>query len=221
MDAIESGIVKVPRVPVSDDATTGEGPDVPRPVAPGPRRAPARRASRTRRSTASRSSRRSSRAPCAPSTRDYERGLRAMGDASRHGHAAGVHRRLLEHLDVEARLRLDRRLGEGPAGRRRAVIVPGQPRPLQQRRATAAGCTARTRSWSTPPSSTAATPSTPPSEGGRARDRRVQARVRRALPGPHRRRHHRRGHPARGHEHGRQARAGSASTSAASCRSRC
>nr|MBA2253626.1 hypothetical protein [Chloroflexota bacterium] len=26
MDAIESGIVKIPRVPVSDDSMTGEGP---------------------------------------------------------------------------------------------------------------------------------------------------------------------------------------------------
>ena len=78
------------------------------------------------------------------------------------------------------------------------VMVPGQAAAVQQRRSRDAGSTAPCRSWSTPPSSTVATPSTPPSRRRRLRDRRVQARVRHPLPGPLRRRHRRRGDPARG-----------------------
>ena len=52
MDAIESGIVKIPRVPVADDSMTGDRPDVPRPVAPRSATSCPRRAAATRRSTA-------------------------------------------------------------------------------------------------------------------------------------------------------------------------
>ena len=37
IDAIEAGIVKIPRVPVSDDSVAGDVADLPRPVGPDPR----------------------------------------------------------------------------------------------------------------------------------------------------------------------------------------
>ncbi len=117
MDAIESGIVKIPRVPVSDDSMTGDVPtyrdlwlrvreDLPRKG----------RADR-RRSTAS---------PILPKELEgaLRHPVRRLRDESYEAwteagsrHAARVHRRLLEHDHQQARLRLDRRLGEDAARR--------------------------------------------------------------------------------------------------------
>ena len=218
MDAIESGIVKIPRVPVSDDSMTGDRSDVPRPVAPRARRSSAEghQGHADRRSPRDPQGARRRAAEPVRRLRTQPRGL----GCGRHGHAAGVHRRLLEHGDIEARLRLDRRLGEGAARRldESRSLATSHSSPTFE---TAASSTARTRSWSTPPSSTGRRPRPGVPEGRRRRDRPVQARVRGALPGSLGGRHHRRRDPARGHEHSRQAGQARASTSAASCPSRC
>ncbi len=145
--------------------------------------------------------------------------VRAMGRGGS-GPAAGLHRRLQQHGDVEARLRLDLRLGAPAAGRsdRRRPRQPESPlerarRPLPRAPEHAPGRLGATRPWRR------ARPGV--SEGGQGGDRPLQARVPRAVPWQERGRHHRRGDPARGPQHGRQARHSWARTSAASCPSRC
>jgi type III restriction enzyme len=121
MDAIESGIVKIPRVPERrlDDR---RGPDVPRPVAPRARRLPRKGLKDTPidgRADHPQGARRRAAHPL----RRLRAQLRRLGGRG-HGHAAGLHRRLLEHGHVEARRRLDQRLEkELPDGPR--STVPG------------------------------------------------------------------------------------------------
>ena len=123
MDAIESGIVKIPRVPVSDDSMTGEGPmyrDLWLRVRDAlPQEGHQGHADRRDAGNPQGARRRPAHA-CTPTTS----GATPPGRTRGHGHAARVHRRVLEHGDLEARQRLDRRLGEElPDGSK--VVVPG------------------------------------------------------------------------------------------------
>ena len=64
-------------------------------------------------------------------------------------HAAGLHRRLQQHQRLQAGLRLHRRLGEDRSATRHVVQCRAAAASSATSTATAAGCTARTRSWST------------------------------------------------------------------------
>ena len=159
MDAIESGIVKVPRIPVDDDATTGDRSDLPRPVGPRPRRAAGKGAAKDTPSTDWPSSPRSSKVRCAASTADYEQALRALGDGAG---ACGERRRCSSSsapntVVSQARLRLDRRLGEGRSTDGEIVVRARATSPLlQQRRDGEPLATGRARSSSTRRSSSRA-----------------------------------------------------------------
>ena len=134
MDAIESGIVKVPRVPVSDDSMTGDLPTLPRPVGPRPRRPARARAARTRRDRqATRVLPKELEGALRSLYADYERSYHEWAGAGTR-HAAGLHRRLLEHQRQQARLRLDRGLGQTAARTATTVARARQACPLQQRR---------------------------------------------------------------------------------------
>ena len=88
-------------------------PDVPRPLAPRPRRAPAQghQGHADRRPAGDPQGARRRPALALRRLRAEPPGL----GGRRHGHAARLHHRLLEHGDLQARLRLDRRLGKGTA----------------------------------------------------------------------------------------------------------
>ena len=139
-------------------------------------------------------------------------------------HAARVHRRLQQHAtspswSTTGSPAARRPLPDGADGRR-----PGQPRAvLATSEDGALAATARTRSSSTSAQleSRRGHRPTTSSKVAAAEIDEFKAEYRRPLPRPRRRRDHRRGPAARGDEHRRQARAGSASTSAASSPSRC
>ena len=156
IDAIESGIVKIPRVPVADDQMTGDVPtyrnlwvaDPRRPAEEGPRGRPQPPA---RRRVCPRSSRARSAASTATTRSPTRRGRRPRSAR----HAAGVHRRLQQHQHLK--LVFDWIAGwEKELARRHEVVRAGQPDALHQRGARAAGATARTRSSSTRRSSSRA-----------------------------------------------------------------
>ena len=209
IDAIESGIVKVPRVPVADDAMTGEQPTY-RDIWVRIREALPKKGRRTeagrRRAQAPRRAGRRAAQPL----RQLREVLRAVG-AERRGpcqgaDAARLHRRLQQHERLQAGLRLHRRLGEeapdgsvGPRARQAAH--------LQQRR--------RTARWTPRPNTILI--DSEQLESGEAMsddfkkiasvaDRGVQGGVPHPVPGPRCREPDRRGSPARGDEHGGQAR---------------
>ena len=220
IDAIEAGIVKIPRVPVSDDAMAGDVADLPRPVGAHPGR-PAEEGPRDGRGRG-RAERcpRSSRAPSAASTATTRRASTAWKAAGTR-HAAGVHRRLPEHEHQQDGVRLDRRLGEDRCRRHRTV---------PSRATCRSSATSRAALWIDAPEHAAHRLG--PARVGRGdgpgvqedrgrRDRRVQGRATEPLPGRSPGRDHRRGPPARGDEHHRQDGQAWASRSAASCRSRC
>ena len=166
VDAIECGIVKVPRVPVADDSMTVEIPmyrhlwphvkdSLPKKgrkaddVAGGVPELPKElEAALHSASTAT--------------TRSTTRPGRAAAEDGRRGqppHAAGVHRRLQQHQRLQARLRLDRRLGaDDRRGRRRqdASIAPGNLKLFSNVELGQRGPTGPTRSSSTPRSSSRA-----------------------------------------------------------------
>ena len=160
MDAIESGIVKIPRVPVSDDSMTGDLPDVPRPVAPRPRRAPAQGhqghdRSRRRPDPPQGARGRAARASTPTTSASY----RDWADAG-----MGTPPVFIVVCSNTARSKLvyDWIAGWEKDVRRTATktVVPGQPAAVQQRRGRRLCATGRTRSSSTRRSSTAATRST-------------------------------------------------------------
>ena len=172
IDAIEAGIVKVPRVPVADDATPDDQPtyrdlwlrirdDLPE---EGPQDRRRRRQSRSCRP----SCRGRSTASTATTRRRSGAGRRPRQRTDGLD-AAGVHRRLQQHQRLEARLRLHRRLGEAAARTARPSSCPASSplfsnvdgRPLVGR--------GRRRSWSTPAARI-----------GRGDERRVQGDRRRA-----------------------------------------
>ena len=214
MDAIESGIVKVPRIPVDDDAA-GEQLVYLRPV--GHDRAAAAEARRSKDvdlGAAGLGPARDARGRAAqpvPQLRAAVTPLRARARRARRA-AAGAHRRLPEHGRLEARLRLDRR----PRGRAR-------------RRHDASSCPATCRCSAT---STTARGSTRQRtilvdsaqlESGepltadfkKAAAHEIEAfkhEYRAAQPRRRRRQAHRRGPAARGDEHRSARRASSAST---------
>ena len=155
IDAIEAGIVKVPRVPVADDSMTGEQPTY-------------RDLWLRIREDLPKKGRKTEAVGGEPKLPvelqgalhslygNYEKYYRlweqnAEAQRPRH-HAAGLHRRLQQHQRLQAGLRLHRRLGKAdrrPDHRRRPGSCPSSATTT----ATAAGCTARTRSWSTASSS--------------------------------------------------------------------
>ena len=206
MDAIESGIVKIPRVPVDDDADR-------RPASPTcdlwdhigdelPEAAVARPTS-TRRLGAARRARRRAAEPVPQLRRRPSTHWEADARAARRA-AAGVHRRLPQHDRLQAGLRLDRRHGDRAARRRRCVVA------RQARRCSA---TSRTAQWLDRPrtilvdsaqleSGEALTTSS--SRPPRSEIEEFKAEYRRRNPGARRRQAHRRGPAARGDEHRRQ-----------------
>ena len=155
IDAIEAGIVKVPRVPVADDSMTGEQPtyrdlwlrireDLPKKgrkteAVGGEPQLPVELQGRA--------------AQPLQQLREVlpPVGAERRGPRQRH-HAAGVHRRLQQHQRLQAGLRLHRRLGEADRRTDRSSR-PGNCPSSATTTATAPGCTARTRSWSTASSS--------------------------------------------------------------------
>ena len=202
---------RCPRVPVADDAMTGEQPDLPRPLAAHPRATCRRRAARPTRSAASRSCPSELEGALHSLYGNYEKYYRRWeqnAEARARGHdAAGLHRRLQQHQRLQARLRLDRRLGEGRCPTARRSLVPGQAAALQQRARTAAG----------PRRPNTILVDSRAARVGRGDERRVQedrgrARSRSSRPSTAQRfpgrdadDAHRRGPAARGDEHGRQA----------------
>ena len=150
VDAIECGIVKVPRVPVADDSMTGEIPMY-RHLWPHVKDSLPKKGRKTDDVAGG--------VPKLPKELEaalhslygnYEKYYEAWRSAADDGgegalpHPAGVHRRLQQHQRLQARLRLDRRLGaDDRRGRRRqARRRARQPQAVQQRRRTAAGPTA-------------------------------------------------------------------------------
>ncbi len=222
MDAIECGIVKLPRVPVADNIPGDDmpmfrnlwehiGKDMPKKGRGARRRA---RSAQACRPSCRRRSRRSTATTRRPSS---------SGQRRRHRRAARLHRRLQQHLDLEARLRLH--LGLPP---RRTTTARRRSTPAASR------CSATSTSTAT----ALARPNTilidsEQLESGEALDKDFREMaadeieqfrreiVERTGDAQRRREHHRRGPAARGHEHRRQARASSASRSAASSPCRC
>ena len=115
MDAIESGIVKVPRLPVVDDAIKGDLPkfrDVYNVIREeNPRAFPMkRRTAGTVHGDASRLPHHLLEAAIEALYKHYAEVFAKWESAAGAWPSAGVHRRLQQHIDVEARLRLDFRL---------------------------------------------------------------------------------------------------------------
>ena len=144
MDAIECGIVKLPRVPVADNIPGDEMPMLPQPLGAHPQ-GHAEEGARHRRRARS--------AQAADAAEDRARGaVRALREdvravaAARHLRAAVLHRRLPEHGDLEARVRLHLRLRPQARGRLDVTARAWAARAVPQlRRATAIRSRARTR----------------------------------------------------------------------------
>ena len=151
IDAIESGIVKVPRVPVADDSMTGDQPTY-RDLWLRIRDELAQeRAARPRQSAGEPKLPVELQGALAQPLRQLREVLSPVGaerrsPGQRH-HAAGVHRRLQQHQRLEAGLRLHRRMGKAHSPTAQPSPSAGQLALFSNDEATAAGCTARTRSW--------------------------------------------------------------------------
>ena len=158
MDAIESGIVKIPRVPVSDDSMTGTGPMY-RDLWLRVRDALPRKGIKDTPIDG---------LPVIP--KELEGALRSLYADYERSHAdwdaAGMGTPPV-FIVVCSNTATSKLVSDWIAGWEKELPDgstspgPGQPLTLHQRSTTAASSTARTRSWSTPPSSTVATPSTP------------------------------------------------------------
>ena len=178
VEAIESGIVKIPRVPVDDNATT---PNVqylnlwpgikdglpkkgrkPRARSP-PTRCPACSKARSTRSTT----------PTRRRTRLGESRRQAVRRAR-----PRLHRRLQQHHRLQDGLRLHRRLREDHPTATSAVLVPGKLTLFSNIDSTASRSPGRARSSSTRCSSSRARAVRRVQEDRRHRDRGVQRRVR-------------------------------------------
>ena len=145
IDAIESGIVKVPRVPVADDAMTGDQPtyrdlwlrirdDLPKKGRGTD--AVARRAEAARRAG------RRAAEPLRQLREAVPRCGRPNAEApGQRPHAAGLHRRLQQHQRLQAGLRLHRRLGNGRLPDGSTVVVPGKLPLFSNVDGDGAGCT--------------------------------------------------------------------------------
>ena len=138
IDAIESGIVKIPRVPVSDNAMTGDYPtyrDLWYRIRDGLPRKGRGTGGRLRPAAAAG---RNWKAALQSLYGHYDKQYRGVG-AGRRGpgqrpHAAGVHRRLQQHQRQQAGFRLHRRLrNRNAAPRRRRRRRHRQAAGLQQR----------------------------------------------------------------------------------------
>ena len=109
IDAIESGIVKVPRLPVFDDAIQGELPkfrDVYNAIRKdNPRALPMKGRGKQAKSAMDPQSLPHLLGQALEALyKHYEIILRPMGEDAKSRPAAGLHRRLQQHLDVQARL---------------------------------------------------------------------------------------------------------------------
>ena len=188
MDAIESGIVKVPRIPVDDDAA-GEGARLPATCGTtSSRRCPS--ASSQGRSTSDGSAgcrRRRSKARCAACTAATQTTTLATRPGARRARraAAGDDRRLPEHGRVEARVRLDRRAARSSCPTAATRLAAGQPLAAQQRRGRRLDARGSARSSSTPRSSSRASRWAPSSRRTRrARSKRSSRPTACATPAP-------------------------------------
>ena len=115
MDAIECGIVKLPRIPVSDNLPTARGPDLSAicgTISARTCRNPD--GQRRQRQSARPAEQAADRALCP--LRALRKDVRGMV-ARRHRRAAGLHRGLQQHFDFGTCLRMDFRLRAGRRGR--------------------------------------------------------------------------------------------------------
>ncbi len=130
--------------------------DLPRPLAAHPRRPAQEGPQDRRRRRRAQAARRSCKARLHSLYGNYEKYYRLWEQnaeaRAKRPHAARLHRRLQQHQRLQAGLRLHRRLGKADR-RRRPSSRPGNCPSSATTTATAAGCTARTRSWSTASSS--------------------------------------------------------------------
>ena len=102
MDAIECGIVKLPRVPVAENIPGDEMPDVPRTLGEHPQRH-AQEGARQRRGTRPAQTPHPTTDSIASSLRPLREDLQALGGEGHQGTAV-LHHRLPEHRHLEARL---------------------------------------------------------------------------------------------------------------------
>ena len=137
MDAIESGIVKVPRIPIDDDAKDDQLVYL-QPLGQHPAAAAeADQAQRAERRRVDHPEDTRGRAPePLPKLRGRLRPLRERAGGAR-GAAARDDHRLPEHRRFEARLRLDLRAGRRSSTTATAVLVPGELELALERRETA------------------------------------------------------------------------------------
>ena len=133
MDAIECGIVKLPRVPVADNLPEGDMPiyrDLWNHLKEQGYSLPKKGAAKSGYLDPL-----SLPPPIQTALHSlydhYVKVYRRM-EASRHHSAAGVHRRLQQHLDLEARLRVDRRLRARERGRREGARALGPSRAVPE-----------------------------------------------------------------------------------------
>ncbi len=135
IDAIESGIVKVPRVPVADDSMTGDDAHLPRPLAAHPRR-PAQEGPQDRgRRPASRKLPVELEGALHSLYSNYEKYVRALGEmrerlreagADARSHAAGLHRRLQQHQRLASSSSTRSPAGRSRCPTARRSLVPGK-----------------------------------------------------------------------------------------------
>ena len=209
IDAIESGIVKVPRVPVADDSMQGDQPTY-RDLWLRIREHLPKKGRKTEELDGEPQAAGRARRGAPQPLRQLREVSRALGaERRRPGQgpdAAGLHRRLQQHQRLQARLRLHRRLGEDDRRRRRPSSSPAscrifsnekdgslEPAPEHDPGRLRAARIGRGHERRV-------------QEDRRPRDRGVQGRIPRPLPRPRRREPDRRRPAARGDEHRRQAR---------------
>ena len=128
MDAIECGIVKLPRVPVADNLP-GQPTPLYRNLWPTIRQRMPKKQPRREEARPAEAAHRAQDRPRRP-LRPLRQDLPHLG-GRRHRHAAGLHRRLQQHHELRARRRIHRRL-RARDRRGRARVPPGRARPLPQ-----------------------------------------------------------------------------------------
>ena len=109
MDAIECGIVKLPRVPVADNIPGGDMPKFRNLWEHIGKKMPKKGRGKSRRRSIRSSLPIELQTALDALYGHYEKTF-ALWEEARHRRPAGLHRRLQQHLDLEARLRLHLRL---------------------------------------------------------------------------------------------------------------
>ncbi len=203
MDAIECGIVKLPRVPVADNVPGGDTPKFRNLWEHIGKKMPKK--GRGKAKTLDPLSLPAELQTALEALYGHYAKTFELWEERRHRRSAGIHRRLQQHLDLEAGLRLHLRLPpqarrrHDDTGERPARALPQLRRPRQPA-GPAEHAADRLRTARIRRGAGQGLP-----RDGRGRDRAVPPRDRRAHRRcPRRREHHRSGPAARGHEHRRQ-----------------